>query len=1023
MLGLDKTGFDTGLNSATKKTTLFKKASDATFKAIQKSIKIAFIASTAIVLKGVADWKKYEAELANVSTMLNKKTMPMMKQFEKGMLSMSQEFGESTTALSKGLYDILSASIPAAEAMDVLEVSAMAAKAGVTDTGVAADALTTLMNSFADSTKDANYYADIMFATTKLGKTTFAELAGTVGNVATLFSTVGGSAEELAGMLSQLTRRGVPTTIAMTNVKGVVSALLKPTDELSAALNGMTVETDGFAAVMKKVGGIDPIDLAKMFPNVRALGGIVIAAEGLSSEVETINKMMAEGSPAQIAFNKQTQALDYLWNQLKATLKATSIIIGKEVAPQFKILFAELTAWFQDNQGKIAEFFKGFVDTIKVVVLDLISLKDVILGVGVAIVTLSVLDHASKAMEAFGIATSVSLGPLSMIAAAVGILVAGLVAAKKAAKDYQEDQTTLNNSMTGAAESVDEYDKGLEIATENLKKLQTKQLEAERQTSRMYEGMKVQSAQDKAEAVEKMRRAEGALDIIAMNKSIFISAEKAKKEAADDLAKAEIQNQLDLTAATIQEEADKQSLIAADKLRLATIAEIKKALEESRMSAQEKYDAEIKKLEELGFSAIDITDIMKSAFKDLYEAIQEEGEEAAEVVEKSFISSGQNMIGEALVPMSEAAKKMWREYGEAAAKAGKATEEVTETVILELSKQQQVFHDVYNVISDTVSSVLGSINDLFKSSSEKKMDIIREEYEDRINAEFEYQEFMSETAGIKTAEEEEYAAFLAEKDEDRKAARLKELADLQAQYATETDAKKKAELADRIETLKTAIEEEKLKDASAKAETARKAAELKEEEAWDKEQERLETEHNAAVETAQEELDADLLALKQKQFKTDKALSISQAIIDTASAVINALTMKPAVLGIAMAVAAGVTGGLSIAKIASEPMPMIRGGGVGIEESGVFSGNPGIDTNNVALTTGEYVMPPQQTRDNFDTLESMRAGEDSGGMTITPTPVSLYLDSEKVGEGMLEFITAESDRGNFRINPQVLAGA
>jgi len=1023
MLGLDKTGFDTGLNSATKKTTLFKKASDATFKAIQKSIKIAFIASTAIVLKGVADWKKYEAELANVSTMLNKKTMPMMKQFEKGMLSMSQEFGESTTALSKGLYDILSASIPATEAMDVLEVSAMAAKAGVTDTGVAADALTTLMNSFADSTKDANYYADIMFATTKLGKTTFAELAGTVGNVATLFSTVGGSAEELAGMLSQLTRRGVPTTIAMTNVKGVVSALLKPTDELSAALNGMTVETDGFAAVMKKVGGIDPIDLAKMFPNVRALGGIVIAAEGLSSEVETINKMMAEGSPAQIAFNKQTQTLDYLWNQLKATLKATSIIIGKEVAPQFKILFAELTAWFQDNQGKIAEFFKGFVDTISGAVKFVVDFKDVILGLGVAIATLSILDKATKAIAILTSTTALGLGPIAAVAAAVGLLVYALVKVNKISKEYQTAQENMDKAMSGAATSVEEYDAGLTAAQASLDLLEIKQAQniaTLKTLPRITQAnIDIQISQDKI-AVEARERE---MRLMTKNKDLYISSQEQKAEAEKKRAAIEMQNQLDLAAGVAQEHADKIALTAAEELRLAQILEIKKAIAESQMSAEEKYNAEIEKLEELGLTAAEVTAYMKIQFKDLYEAIQEEGEEAAEVVEKSFISSGQNMIGEALAPMSEAAKKMWREYGEAAAKAGKATEEVTETAVLELTKQQQVFHDVYNVISDTVSSVLGSINDLFKSSSEKKMDIIREEYEDRINAEFEYQEFMSETAGIKTAEEEEYAAFLAEKDEDRKAARLKELADLQAQYAAETDAKKKAELAGRIETLKTAIEEEKLKDASAKAETARKAAELKEEEAWNKEQERLETEHNAAVETAQEELDAELLALKQKQFKTDKALSISQAIIDTASAVINALTMKPAVLGIAMAVAAGVTGGLSIAKIASEPMPMIRGGGVGIEESGVFSGNPGIDTNNVALTTGEYVMPPQQTRDNFDTLESMRAGEDSGGMTITPTPVSLYLDSEKVGEGMLEFITAESDRGNFRINPQVLAGA
>ena len=144
------------------------------------------------------------------------------------------------------------------------------------------------------------------------------------------------------------------------------------------------------------------------------------------------------------------------------------------------------------------------------------------------------------------------------------------------------------------------------------------------------------------------------------------------------------------------------------------------------------------------------------------------------------------------------------------------------------------------------------------------------------------------------------------------------------------------------------------------------------------------------------------------------------AIIDTASAVIRALVDPGGVAGAVLAVTAGILGGISIAKIASEPMPMVSGGGVDIENSGVFSGKAGIDTNNVALTSGEYVMPVQQTRDNYDELEAMRSGESGNSITIVPAPVELFLDSEKIGEGMIQFMTTESDLGTFRLNPKVM---
>ena len=90
---------------------------------------------------------------------------------------MAVEFGESTEALTNGLYDILSASIPAEKALDVLTVAVKAAKAGMTDTATAADAITTVLNSYGLSAGRAQDVSDLLFTVVKRGKLTFADLS------------------------------------------------------------------------------------------------------------------------------------------------------------------------------------------------------------------------------------------------------------------------------------------------------------------------------------------------------------------------------------------------------------------------------------------------------------------------------------------------------------------------------------------------------------------------------------------------------------------------------------------------------------------------------------------------------------------------------------------------------------------------------------------------------------------------------------------------------------------------------
>lgn len=66
---------------------------------------------------------------------------------------------------------------------------------------------------------------------------------------------------------------------------------------------------------------------------------------------------------------------------------------------------------------------------------------------------------------------------------------------------------------------------------------------------------------------------------------------------------------------------------------------------------------------------------------------------------------------------------------------------------------------------------------------------------------------------------------------------------------------------------------------------------------------------------------------KRKQARLDKALGIFNATIDTAKAVVGFLSNPGGIPGIILSVAAGITGGVQIAKIASQPLPKYRKGG------------------------------------------------------------------------------------------------
>jgi TP901 family phage tail tape measure protein len=291
---------------------------------------------------GATVFADFEQQMANVSTMLDEPAK-YMEAYKDGIRKMSVEFGEGTDTLAKGLYDILSASIDPAKALDVLAVSAKAAKAGLTDTGIAADAITTILNSYGLSADHAQSVSDLLFKTVKKGKTTFAELAPSIGMVATTAASAGVSLEELGAAIATMTRNGVKTENAVTALNAIISTFLKPTDEAAAyakklgfEMSSAAIKSEGLEGIFKKISKLPPDAVSKLFPNIRALRGVLPALRNMKGFSDDVATMKNRAGATEEAYAKMANTLSMSFARLKQAGMLALSVIGEALADDLR---------------------------------------------------------------------------------------------------------------------------------------------------------------------------------------------------------------------------------------------------------------------------------------------------------------------------------------------------------------------------------------------------------------------------------------------------------------------------------------------------------------------------------------------------------------------------------------------------------------------------------------------------------------------------------------------------------------
>lgn len=298
-----------------------------------------FLALITGLKAGLRSLRAFDKGLRNVNTIFGV-SEKRLKRFRDELRQMQKRLGTPGSELTGALYQLASAGVTAKDSMAVLNVAVRASIAGLTTAEVAVDGITTVLNAWGISSKNASKVADVMFQTVKLGKTTFEELASSIAIVAPLASSMGVSFEQMAGAVASLTKQGTKTAVAVTQIR---AALIGMNKQLGDGWSATMTFNEGAQAMVDKAKGSQN-ELQRLAASVEAVGAILAVtgekARGAAKDYEAMTSAVGEMGKA---FGEQTKALDFKIKKISEQWDAF-LQTAAEVSVEFATAMANISS-------------------------------------------------------------------------------------------------------------------------------------------------------------------------------------------------------------------------------------------------------------------------------------------------------------------------------------------------------------------------------------------------------------------------------------------------------------------------------------------------------------------------------------------------------------------------------------------------------------------------------------------------------------------------------------------------------
>mgnify|MGYP000417573560 CR=1 FL=1 len=228
------------------------------------------------------------------------------------------------------------------------------------DTTTAVNGVTTVLNAYGKSAEEATAVTDQMLLAQNFGKTSFGEMAQSMGNVIPIAAQLNVSTQELFGSIAVLTKNGIRTSEAITGLKAAYSNILKPSAEAAKLAQSLGLEFNAahlqsvgwvkFLDEVKRATGGDAEQMAQLFGSVEGLNSIlVLTGKGAGDFDKVMDQMAQSAGMTREAYEKMltpSEQMQITMNQLKNA----GMDLAVSFTPYFKAMsmrVKELAAWFR----------------------------------------------------------------------------------------------------------------------------------------------------------------------------------------------------------------------------------------------------------------------------------------------------------------------------------------------------------------------------------------------------------------------------------------------------------------------------------------------------------------------------------------------------------------------------------------------------------------------------------------------------------------------------------------------------
>ena len=309
---------------------------------LTKTVTLPLVGLGVAAVKSFAD---FQTELAKTRGLVGV-SEKQIKTFSAAILKEGPKWGKAPQELAEALFFVTSAGFRGKEAMSVLAASAKASTAGLGETKVVADLVTSAVNAYGIKNLSAAQATDVLTNAVKLGKLQADTLSESMGRVLPIASNMGVSFDQVGAAMAGMSKTGTNAHEAATQLRGILFSLLKPSAKAEATLKGMGTSAGELRGQLKDKGLLSVLQTlqekfkgnddaaAKVFGNVRALSGVMDLMGGnVKDNIRIFGEMQHSAGLTDEAFQAVAETAQFKFDKAMGQIKSSLIIIGGTLAP------------------------------------------------------------------------------------------------------------------------------------------------------------------------------------------------------------------------------------------------------------------------------------------------------------------------------------------------------------------------------------------------------------------------------------------------------------------------------------------------------------------------------------------------------------------------------------------------------------------------------------------------------------------------------------------------------------------